>query len=77
MATKMRLRSAEDTCLKYEILFKELEKEKEEVSSFEKADKSRINEVLNQKIVERDRYWSEKVSQLEESIEKHYEAKIS
>ena len=62
MAAKLRLRTAEDFQIKYELLLKQSEQENFRLRFSEKEDQSRIAEIINLKITERDDYWSNKLN---------------
>ena len=58
MSARLRLRTAEDFQIKYELLLKQSEQENFRLRFNEKEDEGKIAELISLRIAERDQYWS-------------------
>lgn len=76
MTARLRLRTAEDFQIKYELLLKQSEQENFRLRFSEKEDECKIAEMISLKIMERDDYWSEKLVNQEKDLQAKYMAEI-
>lgn len=58
MSARLRLRTAEDFQIKYELLLKQSEQENVRLRYEERGESSKISQIISLKIEERDSYWS-------------------
>lgn len=64
MAARLRLRTAEDYQIKYQLLLKQYEQESERFKSYQIEEEEKIAQLITLKLKERDNFWVEKQNKL-------------
>lgn len=64
MAARLRLRTAEDYQIKYQLLLKQYEQESERFKSYQIEEEEKIGQLITLKLKERDNFWVEKQNKL-------------
>lgn len=64
MAARLRLRTAEDYQIKYQLLLKQYEQESERFKSYQIEEEEKIGQLITLKLKERDNFWIEKQNKL-------------